>query len=109
MAVVDLMTHDGLTCSFTGVQMGVYGDVIAEEMKISREKQDEWALRSHERTIAAMEDRNFCRGNRACRNPAAKGWSLLIIDDEGTKKGYYSGKTRSVKACFSTKWDHYSG
>ncbi len=43
--VTDLMMKDGLSCSFTGVHMGTYGNDIAEEMKISREEQDEWALR----------------------------------------------------------------
>ena len=53
--VTDLMVHDGLTCSFTGVQMGTYGNQIASEMNISREKQDEWALRSHQLAVESEE------------------------------------------------------
>src|SRR4051812_7920168 len=59
--VTDLMMKDGLSCSFTGVHMGTYGNDIAEEMKISREEQDEWALRSHKRAVAAIEKGIFTK------------------------------------------------
>ncbi|GAA0320270.1 acetyl-CoA C-acetyltransferase [Bacillus carboniphilus] len=52
-AVKDLMLHDGLTCSFTGGHMGTYGNGTAEEFNLSREDQDRWALRSHERAVAS--------------------------------------------------------
>src|SRR5699024_4298470 len=54
--VVDLMIHDGLSCSFTGVHMGEYGDSTANEFSLSREEQDRWALRSHERALKAIAD-----------------------------------------------------
>src|SRR5699024_10147198 len=47
--VVDSMVHDGLTCSFQGVHMGNYGNSTSEDLGISRESQDEWAYRSHQR------------------------------------------------------------
>lgn len=54
-AVQDAMILDGLTCSFTGVHMGEYGSVAAKELGITREEQDLWALRSHERAIEAQK------------------------------------------------------
>src|SRR4051812_21123389 len=57
--VKDLMIHDGLTCSFTGVHMGTYGNSTAKEMELSREDQDAWALRSHQRAVAAIESGIF--------------------------------------------------
>src|SRR5699024_12565870 len=42
--VVDLMIHDGLTCSFANVHMGTYGNTTAKEFEITREKQDQWAV-----------------------------------------------------------------
>src|SRR5699024_7630575 len=57
--VVDLMIHDGLSCSFTGVHMGEYGDSTANEFSLSREEQDRWALRSHERALKAIADGKF--------------------------------------------------
>ena len=32
-----------LSCSFTGVHMGTYGNSTAEDLEITREEQDEWA------------------------------------------------------------------
>lgn len=54
-AVQDAMILDGLTCSFTGVHMGEYGSMAAKELGITREEQDLWALRSHERAVEAQK------------------------------------------------------
>lgn len=43
---VDLMVHDGLWCSFYDRHMAVHGSEVAKEYGLSREAQDEWALRS---------------------------------------------------------------
>jgi len=53
--IKDLMIHDGLTCSFQNVHMGVYGNAVAKEYGITRKEQDEWALLSHRRAIDARE------------------------------------------------------
>jgi acetyl-CoA C-acetyltransferase len=52
---IDLMIHDGLWCAFDGVHMVVHGSNVAAEYAVSREEQDEWALRSHRRAIAAID------------------------------------------------------
>ncbi|MFJ5717216.1 acetyl-CoA C-acetyltransferase [Neobacillus sp. NPDC093127] len=85
-AVKDLMIHDGLTCSFTGVHMGTYGNSTAEEMDISREAQDEWALRSHVRAIAAMESGKFAEEIVAVEVPQRKGAPLVVEHDEGPRR-----------------------
>ncbi|MDQ0189463.1 acetyl-CoA C-acetyltransferase [Alicyclobacillus cycloheptanicus] len=54
-AVIDLMIHDGLTCAFHNVHMAVLGSEVAKEYGISREAQDAFALRSHQRAIAAID------------------------------------------------------
>ncbi|MBN2910951.1 acetyl-CoA C-acetyltransferase [Polycladomyces sp. WAk] len=53
--LVDLMIHDGLWCAFDDVHMIVHGSNVAAEYGVSRGDQDRWALRSHERAIAAIE------------------------------------------------------
>ncbi|WP_308637987.1 acetyl-CoA C-acetyltransferase [Paenibacillus silvisoli] len=48
----DLLLRDGLTCAFApDTHMGDYADSIAAKHGISRQEQDEWALRSHERAV----------------------------------------------------------
>ena len=53
--IEDMMVGDGLTCAVAGSHMGVHGGNVAAEETIDREAQDAWALRSHERTIAARK------------------------------------------------------
>ena len=57
--LVDLMVHDGLTCAVANVHMGIHGGNVAEEVGVSREDQDAWALRSHERALAAIDSGRF--------------------------------------------------
>jgi acetyl-CoA C-acetyltransferase len=84
--VKDLMIHDGLSCSFTGVHMGTYGNSTAEEMEISREAQDEWALRSHVRALAAMETGKFAEEIIPVEVPQRKGAPVVVSEDEGPRK-----------------------
>lgn len=84
--VKDLMIYDGLTCSFTGVHMGTYGNVAAADMEISREAQDEWALRSHVRAIAAIESGKFAEEIVAVEVPQRKGAPVVVATDEAPRK-----------------------
>ncbi len=51
-ALLDSMMHDGLTNPFRKVRMLTDGAEVAKELGISRERQDAWAARSHERAVA---------------------------------------------------------
>lgn len=84
-SVKDLMIHDGLSCSFTGVHMGTYGNSTAAEMDISREAQDEWSLRSHQRALAAIESGKFAEEIIAVEVPQRKGSPVVVIHDEGPR------------------------
>src|SRR5699024_7144742 len=57
--VVDLMIHDGLTCSFANVHMGTYGNTTAKEFVIERKEQDKWAVRSHKLALEAIASDKF--------------------------------------------------
>lgn len=85
-AVTDLMIHDGLSCSFTGVHMGTYGNSTAEEMEITREAQDEWAFRSHQRAIAAIESGKFAEEIVPVEVPQRKGAPIVVEHDEAPRK-----------------------
>jgi acetyl-CoA C-acetyltransferase len=54
-AVIDLMLHDGLVSSFDGKHMVEQASFVSRELGITREEQDEWALRSHQRAVAAAD------------------------------------------------------
>ena len=57
--VVDHMVFDGLTSSFDGMHMVAQASLVSRELGISREEQDEWAYRSHQRAAAAQDDGRF--------------------------------------------------
>ncbi|MCM3628616.1 acetyl-CoA C-acetyltransferase [Paenibacillus glycanilyticus] len=74
-AIVDLMNNDGLFCAFHQVPMGSLGNRVADEFKIGRKEQDEWALRSHIRAVAAQQNGRFAEE------------IVTITLDDGTKAG----------------------
>src|SRR5213075_341560 len=57
--LIDLMTHDGLTSSFDSKHMVEQASFVSRELGISREDQDAWALRSHERAVKAIDEGRF--------------------------------------------------
>jgi acetyl-CoA C-acetyltransferase len=57
--LIDLMTHDGLTSTFDDRHMVEQASFVSRELGISREEQDLWALRSHERAVKAIDEGLF--------------------------------------------------
>jgi acetyl-CoA C-acetyltransferase len=57
--VLDHMVFDGLTSSFDGLHMVQQASQVSRELGISREEQDEWAYRSHQRAAAAQDAGRF--------------------------------------------------
>ena len=57
--VIDSMVFDGLTSTFDGLHMVQQNSRVARELGISRERQDEWAARSHARAAAAQAEGRF--------------------------------------------------
>jgi acetyl-CoA C-acetyltransferase len=57
--VVDHMVFDGLTSTFDGLHMVEQASLVSRELGITREEQDEWALRSHLRAAAAQDEGRF--------------------------------------------------
>ncbi len=57
--LVDSLVSDGLTSTFDGLHMVAQNSQVARELGISREQQDEWAARSHERAAAAQDAGRF--------------------------------------------------
>ena len=57
--VVDHMVFDGLTSTFDGLHMVQQASKVSRELGISREEQDEWAYRSHQRAADAQDAGRF--------------------------------------------------
>jgi len=82
---LDLMVYDGLTCPFEHVHMAVHGSNVAEEFQISRQAQDEWAYRSHQRAIAAIDSGKFAEEIVPVTVKHKKG-ETVIDTDEGPRR-----------------------
>jgi acetyl-CoA C-acetyltransferase len=57
--LIDLMMRDGLVSTFDGRHMVEQASFVSRELGISREEQDAWAYRSHQRAVAAIEEGRF--------------------------------------------------
>lgn len=59
MKMVDHMLQDSLTDAFSDTHMGITAENIAEQYGITREMQDDFAIRSQEKAIAAQDAGKF--------------------------------------------------
>lgn len=100
-SVKDLMVHDGLTCTFTGVHMGIYGNDVAKEMEISRERQDEWAYRSHSLAVKAVENNVFAEEIVPVEVPQRKGDPIVVSEDESPRKDTSVASLAKLRPVFS--------
>lgn len=83
--LIDSMIGDGLWCAFDNWHMGNTGEVVAERYKVSREEQDEYALNSHRKAVAAMQAGRFDEEIVPVEIPQKKGAALLIRTDESPR------------------------
>ncbi|MFO7263299.1 MAG: acetyl-CoA acetyltransferase [Bacillaceae bacterium G1] len=84
--IYDLMIHDGLECAFDGVHMAVHGNRVAREYGIDRQAQDEWALRSHQRAIAAIDSGKLAEEIVPVEVPGKKGAVHTVQEDEAPRR-----------------------
>lgn len=101
--LVDGMVYDGLSCALhpKHVHMGTYGDETAEKFEISREKQDAWALRSHQKAIAAIEGEKFAKEIVTVTIPQRKGDAVVVDTDEAPRKDTSIEVLGKLRAAFS--------
>ena len=57
--MTDTMIKDGLWDAFNGYHMGITAENVAEKFQITREEQDKFALKSHEKALYAQKEKKF--------------------------------------------------
>jgi acetyl-CoA C-acetyltransferase len=82
--LVDTMIHDGLWSTFTGQHMGESSDAVNAALEVSREEQDAWAARSHQRAAAAWTSGRFTAEVVAVEVPG-RGGTTVVERDEGIR------------------------
>ena len=84
--IVDGLQFDGLWCSFGDNVMGAYAEYTAEKAGVSREDQDQFALESHQKAVAAIEGGKFVNEIIPVEVPGRKGQVTVVDTDEGPRK-----------------------
>ncbi len=84
-ALVDGLIRDGLWCSFGHCHMGGHAEYTAKKAGITRERQDAFALGSHQKAIAAIEGGRFAKEIIKVEIPGRKGPTVVDTDESPRK------------------------
>ncbi|KAK6784773.1 hypothetical protein RDI58_018228 [Solanum bulbocastanum] len=102
-SLVDGMLKDGLTDVYKDCGMGVCAETCAANHKITREEQDDYAVQSFERGIAAQEAGAFAWEIVPVEVPGGRGKPSIIVDkDDGLGK-FDGAKLRKLRPSFKDK------
>lgn len=94
---LDAMMHDGLLDAFEHVNMIRFGTDGAKKFDISREQQDEWALRSHHRAAKATDEGRFAGEIAGVKVPGKKGQTTFVDTDESIRRDTTIEKLAALK------------
>jgi acetyl-CoA C-acetyltransferase len=84
--LVDSTVHDGLWCSIEGCHMGTHAERVAIAEHVSRVDQDAFALASHQRAVAAIDNGWFADEIAPVTVTDAKGRETVVEVDEGPRR-----------------------
>lgn len=79
---IDHLIHDGLTCPGTSHRMGYLAELLAEQFRIGREEQDQYALLSQQRMAAAVKAGKYKDEILPVSVPRPKGGPIVLAQDE---------------------------
>jgi acetyl-CoA C-acetyltransferase len=83
--LVDGLIHDGLWCAFGDCHMGGHAEYTGDKAGITREEQDEFAVNSHRKAVAAIEGCKFAAEIVPVEVRGRKG-STIVDRDESPRK-----------------------
>ncbi|PYS50106.1 MAG: acetyl-CoA C-acyltransferase [Acidobacteria bacterium] len=98
--IVDSMIQDGLWDAYENYHMGNTGEVVAEKYHISRERQDEYALDSHRKAVAAIRAGKFRDEIIPVPILQRKADLVLLDTDEAPRPDATSEALRALKPAF---------
>ena len=85
VTMVDSMAYDALFCAFDQQGMGLATDVYNERDGVTREEQDAFSARSHQRAAEAAKNGVFDEEIAAVQIPQRKGDPVVVSADEGIR------------------------
>jgi acetyl-CoA C-acetyltransferase len=99
--LVDSMSYDGLWDVFTTQAMGALTEACNAELGISREEQDAFSARSHQRAAEAWKNGLFDDEVVAVEIPQRKGDPVQFKDDEGIRADTTAESLARLRPAFS--------
>ena len=96
--LIDSMVHDGLWDVYNDMHMGMCGDRCAEEYGFTREDQDDYAVASYQRALAAMDDGVATAEIVPVDIVGRKG--TVTVDEDEEPRRFDEGKLRKLRPAF---------
>ena len=84
--LLDATIQDGLWCTIENCHMGTHAERVAIKDSVSREDQDRFALTSHQRAVAAIDEGRFADEMAAVTVAGPRGQELVVDADEGPRR-----------------------
>jgi acetyl-CoA C-acetyltransferase len=100
--LLDSLIQDGLWCAFDAVHMGSGTEQYTGQFGgLTREVQDEFAAKSHERAAVAQKEGRFAGEITPVSIPQRKGDPILVEDDEGVRPETTAESLGALKPAFA--------
>jgi acetyl-CoA C-acetyltransferase len=96
--IIDSMIRDGLWDVYNNKHMGMCGDACASRVEITRQQQDDFAVASYKRALAAIDGGLFQQEIVAVEAPAGKG-TVQVAEDEQPRR-FNEEKLRALRPAF---------
>jgi acetyl-CoA C-acetyltransferase len=97
--LVDAMIRDGLWDVYNNKHMGTCGEQCAAQYHFAREQQDEFAITSYKRALAAIAEGRFAGEIVSVEVPSRK--ETVKVQEDETPKRFNEDKLRKLKPAFS--------
>jgi acetyl-CoA C-acetyltransferase len=101
LEVLDAMAFDGLTDAFDNIPMGESTEHYNGKLGISREEQDEFSARSHQRAAVAQKNGVFDEEITPVEIPQRKGDPIVFSVDEGIRADTTAESLGKLRPAFS--------
>ncbi|KAL9527721.1 Acetyl-CoA acetyltransferase [Sphaerulina musiva] len=98
--LVDGVLKDGLTDVYKNEHMGLQGEECADDHGFNREDQDEYAIRSYKKAIAAAESGFFKEEITPVTIKGTRGKPDTVIDQDDEPKKFNEEGTRKLRSAF---------
>ncbi len=99
--VLDSMAYDGLTDAFDQIPMGETTERHNRTLDLTRNDQDEFAARSHQRAAQAAQDGTFAQEIAAVTVPSRRGDPITVTHDEGIRPETTAESLAKLSPAFS--------